>query len=334
MAEEYSLIPAIDESGSETGYYTREPDGISGMTVTALANFCSTANVAVITNLLNRIEAADPFSNDLPECLKVFAGQDLRLFSSDIQGRLIIPDEACSAISEYYAFEARQYPGKQTAIDNYRASAKAGMRIFIWVKTGYIPQILRDSLKAHTSNYIDRLENTYDHTIADHLWSTFREGAEVLLLVEKQMRVPVDRMDLCDGSIGSHWSTYRKGKDWGLKVGSYMHVFRDQRKERECLAYELLELQYFRAWLRETYIPYHLPKYLSEKFGKLATKEIYRLFGAMTPWVLEVTKIQRKSPLEERKFIEYQQIKERLLKEQLEEAENEQLSLLELKGGE
>jgi hypothetical protein len=333
MAEEYSLIPAVDESGNETGYYTREPDGISGMTVTALANFCSTANVAVITNLLNRIEAADPFSNDLPECLKVFAGQNLRLFSSDIQGRLIVPDEACSAISEYYAFEARQYPGKQTAIDNYRASAKAGMRIFIWVKTGYIPQILRDSLKAHTSNYIDRLENTYDHTIADHLWSTFREGAEVLLLVEKQMRVPVDQMDLCDGSIGKHWSVYREGKKWAEKVESYTHVFRDQRGSREPKAYQLTELQYFRRWVREDYIPHHLPKYLADKFGKLAAKEIYRLFDKVTPRVLEVTAILRRSPAEERKFAEYQQVKERLLKEQLEEAESEQLSLLKLKDG-
>jgi hypothetical protein len=265
------------------------------------------------------------------ECLKLFAGRDLRLITNDVQGRRVVSDDACSAVSEYYAFEARQYPGKQAAIDNYRASAKAGMRIFIWVKTGYIPQILRDSLKAHTSNYIARLENTYDHVIADHLWSTFREGAEVLLLVEKQMRVPVDQMDLCDGSIGSHWSTYREGKDWVQKVESYTHVFRDQRGSCEPKAYQLIELQYFRRWVREHYIPHHLPKYLADKFGKLAAKEIYRLFGDVTPRVLEVTAIHRKSPVEERKFLEYQQIKERLLKEQLEEAENEQLSLLELK---
>jgi hypothetical protein len=52
MAEEYSLIPAVDDSGDETGYYTREPDGVSGMTVSALADFCSTSQ-PTITQLLN-----------------------------------------------------------------------------------------------------------------------------------------------------------------------------------------------------------------------------------------------------------------------------------------
>jgi hypothetical protein len=99
------------------------------MTVSALADFCSTSNSAVITNLLNRIEESDPISNDLSECLKPFAGKDWRLISNDLQGRLIVPDDACSAIAEYYAFEARQYAGKQVATDNYRSMAKAGQEL-------------------------------------------------------------------------------------------------------------------------------------------------------------------------------------------------------------
>ena len=130
MSDEFYLVPAYDESHNETGYYTREPDGISGMTVSALADFCSTSQPAV-TQILNRIRESDPITNDLNDCLKPFAGKDLRLITNDLQGRLIIPDDACSAVSEYYAFEARQYPGKQVATVNYRSMAKAGMRIFI-----------------------------------------------------------------------------------------------------------------------------------------------------------------------------------------------------------
>ena len=328
MPDDFYLVSAYDESRNETGYYTREPDGVSGMTISALAEFCSTSQPAVVSSLLTRIEVSDPVSNDLPDCLKSLAGKDLRLVSNDLQGRLIVPDDACSAISEYYAFEARQYAGKQVAIDNYRSMAKAGMRIFIWVRTGYIPPILRDSLKAHTSNYIQRLENTYDHEIADHLWSVFREGAEVLLLVEKKMRVPVDKMDLCDGSIGRRWSDYRKTQDWATSpVESYTHVFRDQRENRYPMAYQLTELQHFRRWVREVYVPDYLPKYLVDKFGKRATKEIYSAIDKLTPRVLELTTMPRKSLKEDQLYVLYQQAKQRLLKEQIEEFEAEQLSL-------
>jgi phage regulator Rha-like protein len=42
-----------------------------------------------------------------------------------------------------------------------------------------------------TTIYIQRLQNMSDHNVPDDLWTTFREGAEVLLLVEKDYRVPV-----------------------------------------------------------------------------------------------------------------------------------------------
>ena len=139
---EYYLVPERDENGNETGFYTREPDGVSGMSVSALAEFAGTEQ-PVITNLLNRIRDSDPISNNLPKSLKELAGGDLRLISNDLQGRRIVPDEACQSIAEYYAFDAREYEGKSIAVENYRAVARAGMRVFIWSKTGYIPPSLR-----------------------------------------------------------------------------------------------------------------------------------------------------------------------------------------------
>jgi hypothetical protein len=47
---------------------------------------------------------ANPETNDLSECLKPFAGEELRLETNDLQGMLIIPDEVCQAVVEYYAF--------------------------------------------------------------------------------------------------------------------------------------------------------------------------------------------------------------------------------------
>lgn len=326
MSDDFRLVPEYDHSGNETGYYTREPDGTSGMTISALAEFCSTAQPAVITSLLNRIEEADPVLNDLPDCLKQFAGKDLRLVSNDPQGRRIVPDEACSAITEYYAFEARSYKGQQVAIDNYRAAAKAGIRVFIWSKTGYIPPMLRRNFKSYTSTYIERLENIRDHKVPSDLWTTFREGAEVLLLVEKELCVPVDQMDLCDGSIGKCWSAFREGKDWTKQSGTYSHIFRDQRGPRECRAYSLAELPHFRIWLQTVYIPEFLPKYLVTKFGKLATRDIYQAVGDLNPCVLEATAINRISLKEQEKYENFLKLKQRLLKIEAESL-TEQLSL-------
>ena len=140
---EYNLIPS-----SDPGYYTREPGGISGMTVTALANFCGTEQ-PVITNILNKIRDSDPILNDLEECLKPYAGKDWRLISNDLQGRVIIIDDLCQAIVEYYALDARTYKGKEVARTNFRVIAKAGMRLFIWSKTGYIPDEMRSENQKH-----------------------------------------------------------------------------------------------------------------------------------------------------------------------------------------
>jgi len=114
-------------------------------------------------------------------------------------------------------------------------------------------QLLRRQgvVRQHSTVYIRRLENMSDHRVPDHLWTTFRESAEILLLVEKQYKVPVDQMDLCDGSIGHHWSQHRwteesigKGqlKNWAREQGEYIHKFRDNRGLRPCNAFQYSEL--------------------------------------------------------------------------------------------
>jgi phage regulator Rha-like protein len=159
----------------------------------------------------------------------------------------------------------------------------------------------------HSTVYIQRLENMGDHKVPDHLWTTFREGAEILLLVEKQYKVPVNQLDLCDGSIGSRWRNYRivkdvDGKDlkdsdgnlvfqsWCRPVGKYTHRFRDYRGDQDdCNAYEYSEIPYFKSWLREYYIPFHLPEYLTTKYGKRAVRQIYEEQELLTEYILQLT---------------------------------------------
>ena len=125
----------------ELGFCTRSHDGVSGMTVTTLSDFCGTKQHA-ITQLLNRIRDSNPIMNELPESLKSFAGEEWRLITNDEQNSLFVLDELCHAILEYYAIDARKYKGKQTAVNNYRMVARAGLRVFIWSQTGYSPQTL------------------------------------------------------------------------------------------------------------------------------------------------------------------------------------------------
>lgn len=309
---DYRIVPSYDDEGNETGYYTREPDGVSGMTVSALAELCGTSQQAA-NAILRRIQTSDPTTNDLSERLKLFAGKDLRLTTNDPQGRLLIPDEVCWAILGYYAVDARQFAGKQTAIRNYDRIGGPGMRFYIWSETGFVPEVLRPQLRSTTSIYIERLENIRDHRIPDSMWTTFREGAEVLLLVEKEMQVPVDQMDLCDGSIGRRWSEYRKGKPWVTEDGWYTHTFRDQRGSRLCKAYDLSELRYFRAWLRDIYIPQYLPEYLAVKYGKLACREIYERLGDLSEYVLEATKMKRSTSSQQEKYNAFKRLQAKLI---------------------
>ena len=150
-----------------------------------------------------------------------------------------------------------------------------------------------------TTIYIQRLQNMADHTVADDVWTTFREGAEILLMVETEYKVPVSQMDLCDGSIGSHWVQYREEIGIDNPIKKYIHRFRDNRPDVTPNAFEYLELPVFRKWLRELYILNHLPKYLVDKYGKRAGRQIYEEQRKLTDYILEITEEKRITPKQE-----------------------------------
>lgn len=214
------------------------------------------------------------------------------------------PDPVCMAFLEYYAFEAGERCTEE-AKNNYRILARKSLQQYIYLHTGYKTSENQNIPLLHSSTYIRRLENMRDHEVDDDLWTTFREGAEVLLFVEKELRIPVDRMDLCDGSIGSHWGTYRQRKEWVDEAGSYFHVFRDQRGKQESKAYKMTELPHFRKWLRHSYYPNHLPDYLINKYGKRAILQVYTEINGLTDYILQVTAEKRPSEKQNRLYEEF-----------------------------
>lgn len=95
------------------------------------------------------------------------------------------PDPVCMSFLEYYAFEAGERSTEE-AKNNYRILARKSLQDYIYQTTGYAPKT-GTPIVPYTSIYISRLENMQDHQVDDHLWTTFREGAEVLLFVEKDL---------------------------------------------------------------------------------------------------------------------------------------------------
>ena len=162
----------------------------------------------------------------------------------------------------------------------------------------------------HTTVYIRRLERIRDHEIADDLWSVFGECAWVLLMIEKEYIIPIDKMDLCDGSIGRHWSDYRRDKEWTREVKFYWHNFQDQRGRQKCNAYQYPELPFFKKWLREIYVPTHLPKYLVDKFGKRAILQVYQEQGEVNDYILSLTEEKRLSEKQEELYQLFSMVRE------------------------
>ena len=98
----------VSDIKDDQSYYTRNSDGVSGMSVTVLANFCGT-DKSTITKLLNQISDSDPLTNELQESLKPFAGNEWRLLTNDAQNRVFIIDQVCHTVLDYYANDARKY---------------------------------------------------------------------------------------------------------------------------------------------------------------------------------------------------------------------------------
>jgi transcriptional regulator with XRE-family HTH domain len=149
------LLHHIDEEGVE--YFTVISTGRAGMSQSGLARLVGVTQNSV-SQLAKKIRSANPTINYLPECLKPFAGKNLRLPGySDQQGRDILEDGFCAAVVEYYArwsksknrqsnVKAKQALEQIQSLGMEFMQERAGeliqnigMRRFIHKKTGWQP---------------------------------------------------------------------------------------------------------------------------------------------------------------------------------------------------
>ena len=296
-----------EENGIE--FYTVDLTGQSGMSQSGLAILAGVSQQA-----LSALEKT--LTNSAPSnCLESFVDKPLTLTIESVTvngkdpGNLkIYKASYCAAVLKHYASEPRS---NSVAINSSLKFMEMGINGWIQDITGWNERVR--ALKPHTNVYIERLSNMSDHKIADDLWMIFREASELLLLVEKDWQVPINDYDLMDGSIGKCWMSYREGKTWARTVSKYQHRFRDTRGERPANAFHVEEWQYFKAWLRDEYIPKHLPSYLVKKYGKQAVRQIYSENGCLTDEILKITEIKRLTPQASQKYQDFLLQREQLL---------------------
>ncbi|MEH2183711.1 hypothetical protein [Nostoc sp.] len=109
------------------------------MSQSGLVKFVDTTPAA-ISRLIAKVRLSNLTVNNLPPCLKPFAGMRLTFAEySDTQGRVIVEDTFCAAIVEYYAIwlKPRQPRDNIKAQETLRLIQYLGIRVFIHQKTGW-----------------------------------------------------------------------------------------------------------------------------------------------------------------------------------------------------
>jgi phage regulator Rha-like protein len=118
--------------------------------------------------------------------------------------------------------------------------------------------------------YTERVESMFDdaNKIPDGYWCVLHESASLLVWIERKLKMPVNKADLLDGSIGIHWSNYRKDKPWAGDRLKFDYRFRDGRRCHPW-CYQMRELEHFKYFVEDTYKPVLMPKYLEAKYPAL-----------------------------------------------------------------
>ncbi|MDE0620644.1 MAG: hypothetical protein OXH83_03120 [Bryobacterales bacterium] len=186
------------------------------------------------------------------------------------------PDLVCTAIIEYYAFEATR--PNAIATENYRNLAGFGFDQFIFQALKYKPA---DPWRY----YQDRVSLVNDNVPAGY-FSVFNEISGLIIDLI-QAGLPVNHRTIPDISVGQQW-----GRVWIADGGDELygerirweHHYPDYYPQSSSnpqhpWAYPDQALPKFRHWLRTTYLPKKFPAYVLKKSKMLREGKAKKIAG-------------------------------------------------------
>jgi hypothetical protein len=183
---------------------------------------------------------------------------------------LAYPDYICTAMLEYFAFEANRQ-GAPIALQNYRKLLRNGLKEYIYRATGYQPSKDDDVWRI----FKDRVSLTYD-AVPEGYFGVFKEMASLIVTLGLS-GLHIDEQFVPDISVGQAWAKHWSAKQLAERFGSsisYAHNYPEyfaQAASNPQIAkcYPDDALGEFRRWFREDYIGEgRFKKYLSKKVSE------------------------------------------------------------------
>jgi hypothetical protein len=163
-------------------YFSLEATGESGMSLSGLARLCGVEQKA-IHKLLSSLKSVR--IKQLPESLKPFAEKEIQFWANVAsQNTVIIRDEVCAAVIEYYAFDS--HSSTPSALKVYRSFASRGVRAWIQSITGWKRQPSEPmnpvQLPPSLLKLVARIERRGEelHTAHHRLMTDIRELVQVI----------------------------------------------------------------------------------------------------------------------------------------------------------
>lgn len=187
------------------------------------------------------------------------------------------PDTICTAMLEYFAFEAGRQ-GAGIALENYRKLSRHGLRQYIYDATGYTSKTEDDFWKI----FRDRVSLTYN-AVPDGYFSIFKEISPLIVTLGLK-GLHIDENFVPDISVGLAWSRHWEESGLAQRFGessAYLHNYPDyfpQASSNPQLVkcYPEQALGEFQRWFREDYIGEgKFKKYLSRKVHERLLPERY-----------------------------------------------------------
>ena len=194
------------------------------------------------------------------------------------------PAEICSAILEYYAFEAPQQ--QPEAVRWIRRLVNKSLRDFIYQAVGFKPESV---IPLVWQQFQDRVVLNHNSVPLGY-FSIWKELADLIVtLIRAGANVGPEFVP--DVSVGVHWAKHWTDNDLARKFGerrryahNYPHYFpQAESNPQEPNCYPNSALAEFRRWMEEEYLVLKLPKYLkdSERKGKVSMQISQHALGAI-----------------------------------------------------